>query len=69
MEPKRSTWFYAVGALVIVLILAALYLHHRSDGLGSTAYEDISPNLVAQSLRDAERQGRERSWEKRERER
>lgn len=67
MESKNSPWFYALGALVIVLILAALYFTLRSDNTGSTAHEDISPNLVAQSLRDAERQGRERARENRER--
>ena len=52
---------------MIVLILAALYFTLRSDNTGSTAHEDISSNLLAQSLRDAERQGRERARENRER--
>ena len=67
MESKNSPWLYALGALVIVLILAALYFTFWSDDTGSTAYEDISSNLLAQSLRDAERQGRERARENRER--
>ena len=67
MESKNSPWFYTLGALVIVLVLVALYFTLRSDNTGSTAHEDISSNLLAQSLRDAERQGRERARQNRER--
>ena len=70
MESNNSLWLYALGALVLVLLLAALYLHHRSDGIGSTAYDDISSNLLAQTQRDAERESmREYESYSRERER